>query len=246
MNLQKKRIILIVIIVISILFFILEKFLNKNEYERIEENVIEVEQEDPTNKTNSKENVLSEEDLQEEETEEVIEENVEKNKIYVYVTGEVNNSGVMVLNEGSRIIDAINAAGGTTDKADISKVNLAYVLEDGMKLNIPNSEDLNKNPEFDYITIGSSDGTNTNVNNINTSIGRTSKTNSEKNNTSVININTASQTELETLPGIGPSLALKIIKYRNEVGKFNSIEDIKNVSGIGENKFNEIKSYICV
>ena len=61
----------------------------------------------------------------------------------------------------------------------------------------------------------------------------------------IVNINTATQTELETLPGIGPSLALKIINYRKENGKFSSIEDIKNVSGIGEAKFNNIKEYIC-
>ena len=62
----------------------------------------------------------------------------------------------------------------------------------------------------------------------------------------LININSATQTELETLPGIGPSTALKIIKYREENGKFNSIEDIKNVNGIGDSKFNNIKDLISV
>ena len=61
-----------------------------------------------------------------------------------------------------------------------------------------------------------------------------------------ININKAAQTEIETLPGIGPSTALKIINYRNEHGKFKNIEDIKNVSGIGDPKFENIKEYICV
>lgn len=60
-----------------------------------------------------------------------------------------------------------------------------------------------------------------------------------------VNINTAKQTELETLSGIGPSTALKIINYRNENGKFETIEDIKNVPGIGENKFENIKESIC-
>lgn len=64
--------------------------------------------------------------------------------------------------------------------------------------------------------------------------------------TSLININTASQTELETLTGIGPSTALKIINYRKEAGKFKTIEDIKNVPGIGEAKFEAIKDQICV
>ena len=62
----------------------------------------------------------------------------------------------------------------------------------------------------------------------------------------LVNINNATQTELETLPGIGPSTALKIISYRNENGQFSSIEDIKNVSGIGDNKFESIKDLICV
>lgn len=63
---------------------------------------------------------------------------------------------------------------------------------------------------------------------------------------SMVNINTATQTELETLPGIGPSLALKIINYRKENGKFENIEELKNVSGIGDNKYDEIKEYIYV
>ena len=63
---------------------------------------------------------------------------------------------------------------------------------------------------------------------------------------SKVNINTATQTQLETLPGIGPSTALKIISYRQENGKFNSIEDIKQVNGIGESKFNNIKDLICI
>ena len=61
-----------------------------------------------------------------------------------------------------------------------------------------------------------------------------------------VNINTATQTELETLPGIGPSLALKIINYRKENGKFKSIEELKNISGIGDNKYDEIKQYIYI
>lgn len=65
-------------------------------------------------------------------------------------------------------------------------------------------------------------------------------------NTRLVNINMATQTELEALSGIGPSTALKIIQYRNENGKFKSIEDIKNVPGIGDSKFEAIKNEICV
>lgn len=173
--------------------------------------------------------------------------NLEVHKIYVYVTGEVNNPGVVVINEGSRIVDAINAAGGTTVKANVSKVNLVYVLEDGMKVNIPNDNDLKDNADFEYITMNSGDGGKEDYLNSRSSesSGRASSNGNSK-NYGIVNINTATQTELETLPGIGPSLALKIINYRKENGKFSSIDEIKNVSGIGDNKFEELKGHITV
>lgn len=176
-------------------------------------------------------------------------------KIYVYVTGEVNNGGVVILNEGDRITDAINAAGGITSNADISKINLVYILTDGVKLNIPSFNDLKENPDFEYIILGSGEGC-LNSENFSSSSGLSSAentgsssgkigngTNSSK---QVVNINSASQTELELLPGIGPSLALKIIEYRNENGKFSKIEDIKNVKGIGDAKFESLKDFITV
>ena len=171
-----------------------------------------------------------------------------KNKIYVYITGEVVVPGVVILDEGSRISDAINAAGGTTVNANVSKVNLVYVLQDGMKVNIPNNSDLKINPNFEYITTASGDGRNDVYSNYgngdSSSSGTSNGSGSERQE--IVNINTASQTELESLPGIGPSLALKIINYRKENGKFSSIEDIKNVSGIGESKFEVLKNFIRV
>ena len=164
--------------------------------------------------------------------------------IYIYITGEVKNPGIVKLNENSRIIDAINSAGGTTNNANISKINLAYVLKDGMKVNIPNKEDLKNNNNFDYITMSSGDGKNDDIPESENSLS--SKSDKSNTNKSVVNINTATQTELETLPGIGPSIALKIINYRNENGKFSSIDEIKNVSGIGDSKFENIKKYITV
>lgn len=182
-----------------------------------------------------------EEDLLEES---LNEEN--KDKIYVYITGEINVPGVVVLDKGSRIVDAINSAGGTTAKADISKVNLVYILEDGMKINIPNFNDLKNNPSFEYITMSSGDGA-SEIDNRDTSNGGTSNSyDSSASNYGIVNINTATQTELETLPGIGPSLALKIINYRKENGKFTTIEQIKEVSGIGESKFENLKKYIKI
>ena len=164
-------------------------------------------------------------------------------KIYIYITGEVNNPGIVVLPIGSRIVDAIDCAGGITQKADIMKVNLVYMLQDGMKVNIPSSIELKNNPNFEYITMSSGDEKNdSNIKNA-TTVDTKSESAFKVSN---VNINTATQTELETLPGIGPSLALKIINYRKENGKFKSIEELKSVNGIGENKYEEIKKYIYV
>lgn len=155
----------------------------------------------------------------------------ENKKIMVHVTGAVKNEGVVTLSENSRIADAVETAGGLTEDADMSKINLAYVLEDGMKLRIPSKNDVEEEAEEftedEYL-----------VENI-----PQSNTKSEK---GIVNINKATQTELETLPGIGPSIALKIINYREENGKFTSIEDLKNVNGIGDSKFDNIKEFISV
>ena len=134
------------------------------------------------------------------------------------------------------MIDAIDAAGGLTEDADMSKINLAYVLEDGVKIKIPSVNDKNEVREDNNVTNGAEI--------VDSVLEDTS--NSANSKSKMININKASQTELETLPGIGPSIALKIINFRNENGKFSSIEDLKKVSGIGENKYENIKNLICV
>lgn len=124
--------------------------------------------------------------------------------------------------------DAIEAAGGITTNADIDRINLAYIVQDGQKINIPNVNSVEKE-----IYIIENIGENIIIEDIKTS-------------NNLININTANQSELETLTGIGPSTALKIINYREENGKFKTIEDIKKVPGIGESKFDAIKNEICV
>lgn len=144
-------------------------------------------------------------------------------KIIIYITGEVKNEGVIELKYGSRIADAIERAGGLTETANIKNVNLAYELEDGQKIYIPNIEeqeamiidDFGSGEELEY---------------------------KEK----TININKANIEQLQNLNGIGESLAQSIIQYREENGKFNTIEDLMNVPGIGESKFNTIKDYIKV
>lgn len=168
---------------------------------------------------------------------------VPKNLIYVYVAGEVNNPSVVELEEGQRVADAIEKAGGLTDSGEIKNINLAYKLKDGEKLYIPSLDEVIESEEEDadiaYITSGINGEINGTTSN--------SENNSENStNNGLININTATQTELETLDGIGPSTAKKIIDYREENGKFNSIEDIQNVSGIGDAKYAAIKNDICV
>ena len=157
------------------------------------------------------------------------EENVVPAKIMVHVTGQVKEQGVVLLDEGSRIVDAIEAAGGETDDADLAKLNLAYVLNDGEKIYVPSKAE--QNQEIEYVTTSSGDTA-------------SSGGDSMSSNSSIININTAGQAELMELPGIGESIANKIIAYREENGKFKTIEDIKNVPGIGDSKFANIKDMI--
>ena len=149
--------------------------------------------------------------------------NISKNddRIGVYISGEVKNTGVYYLKKDSRITDLINICGGLTEEADVSKINPAQKLNDSDKIIIPKKEE-NLNTE---------------------SIEDTNE--SDINVQEKININTATKDELTSLNGIGEATANKIINYRNK-NKFKEIEDIMNVPGIGEAKFNNIKDYICV
>ena len=164
-------------------------------------------------------------------------ENLE-GKIVIHITGAVQKPGILILTEGARIADAINAAGGNTEQADLNEVNLAYELQDGQKIYIPTKEDTAKLEEKAYITSGS--GNNVIVQTIDT------EGNSENGGNKQVNINTATQNDLESLPGIGESIASRIIEYREQNGKFEKIEDLQNVKGIGDAKFANIKEQIVV
>ena len=152
--------------------------------------------------------------------------------IAVHITGEIKKPGVVKLKEGSRIEDIIKAAGGLTENADITNVNLAYVVEDGVKIRIPSVKDETTEDE-NYIMEGSGKGVIISDEN-------------QGNSNGLININTATQVELEELPGVGASISSRIVDYRSKNGKFKTIEDIKNVTGIGESKFEKIKDFIKV
>ncbi len=203
-----KVIITVVILLIIGILFAIYLFMNDDTYEEINFNEIFEEDDKITN-----------ESIENDETEQEIE-------IAVHVTGEVKNQGLIYVKQGARVADAIEKAGGETSEADLSQINLAYILEDGQKIYIPN-----KNEKISqYITKNN---------------GNNENNNTDKEDKKV-NINTASQSELDELPGIGPSTAQKIIEYREENGNFEKIEDVQNVKGIGDAKFEEIKDKITV
>ena len=164
-------------------------------------------------------------------------------KIMVYITGEVKNPGIYELEENSRIKDVIEKAGGLKETEDITDINLATILQDEDKITIPSKEE-NKQEKQNTENIQSNKQSKTTEKSQNTTSISTNTTG--KNQNTKVNINTATQTELETLPGIGPSIASKIVSYRKENGKFKSIEEIKKVSGIGESKYANIKELIKV
>lgn len=231
MDINKKTILVItVIIVLLIGYYIYYK--NTNIYKEFEmssnlEELLPYE-EDKTGKNEE----VREQQIEKENKDVISEQEI----IIVHVTGEVNSPGVVEVEKGARVIDAVNKAQGFTQDADTEKVNLAYELTDGVKIYIPSkSKDKENNLSTQkYITTDSGDNVDTEEKNM-------------KNTTSsLVNINEATQTELETLPGIGPSIALKIISYRKEKGKFSSKEEIKNVSGIGDSKFESIRELICL
>ena len=235
---KKQKIIIVIIVLMIIIAFLYYIYTKEDDMvisteESIEENTIDNSEE----KEETKEN---------------------RGKIVVHVSGAVNKEGIVELEENTRISDAINKAEGLKENADTKHINLAFKLEDGMKIYIPTIEETREQNEQNEPS-GQKDPNEQSQNQ--TLIDETSKyitssggvvqdeqTNeqSEQKKNQKININTATQTELETLPGIGPSTSLKIINYRKENGKFKNIEEIKEVSGIGDVKYENIKNLICV
>ncbi|UJP10880.1 ComEA family DNA-binding protein [Microbacterium sp. KUDC0406] len=124
--------------------------------------------------------------------------------LYVHVLGEVGSPGLYVLKTDARLVDALAAAGGTTDAADLSAVNLARPLSDGEQVIVP----AQGAPDTGGGAPEASDG--------------------------LVDLNSADQTALETLPRIGPALAQRIISWRDDNGRFRSVDDLLAVPGIGE------------
>jgi competence protein ComEA len=151
--------------------------------------------------------------------------------ISVHVIGAVPRPGLYEFPENARVQDAIDAAGGLLAEADENALNLAALLEDGQQLDIPYQAG-SAPSEFDS---GSGDLPSSD-----------NGTAGDEQNNELVNINTATIEELDSLPGIGPTTAQKIIDYRAENGPFSVIEDIMNVSGIGPATFEDIRDLITV
>lgn len=187
------------------------------------------------NKTYTNNSYSKEEDKQTNIQVSNIQDSISDN-ITIYISGEVKTPGVVELNLDDRLADGVKLCGGLTEQANLNGINLAMKIKDEGHYIIPKIGD-----EIDNSTVNNS--TVNNSENIEEDIIQNENKDSNKNR---ININTATISELDTLPGFGEITAQKIIDYRQEHTKFNSIEEIKNIKGIGEKKFNEVKDYICV
>jgi len=180
---------------------------------------------------------ISEENNQQDEQKEMEKKEMEKKEetnqaqpsgtIMVDVKGQVKQPGVYQSNTDERVIDVIGRAGGLTEKADQTQVNFSAHVQDEMVIYIPAKGE-------EGSTLSASSGTITN------SAGGTGK------NQGKININKATEEELQNLPGIGPAKASAIIEFRNTSGPFKTVEDLKNVTGIGDKTYEKLKDMITV
>jgi competence protein ComEA len=146
--------------------------------------------------------------------------------IRVYITGAVIYPDVYRLAPGSIVKDAIEAAGGITDDADLVRINLAQELQDQQQIYVPHKDEVNAPPPVVD--------------------GQSRSSSGSVESSGQININTATIEELDTLPGIGPGYAQRIIEYREQNGPFGAIEEITLVSGIGDATFEKIRDRITV
>ena len=154
----------------------------------------------------------------------------------VHVAGAVKNPGVYDVPSSSRVIDAIEKAGGATENADLDQINLAEYVADGQKIEVPSFKRDDTLSNYQLIT----DKFNLEKSN------STEEKSAEKSKSSLVNINTADSSELQSLPGIGPTIAKSIVEYRKENGNFETIEDLKNVQRIGDKTFDKLKDSITV
>ena len=156
--------------------------------------------------------------------------------IKVYVAGAVNSPGVVELDSKARVVDAIAKVGGALGTANLIKCNLAAFVSDGATIYVPGN-----NPALDATQSQSCGVSQSNLTSGQNPSGSNGAIPSEN---AKVNLNLASQTELETLPGIGPAMATAIISYRTKSGTFNSVNDLRKVKGIGDKKFADLKDLV--
>ena len=227
-----KDYVIIGVIVIAVIIFMIINLGKIKEFENKDnDKIINVESSINTDNDKNEENKEQKDDNGKEQI-------VNGGGIFVHIDGYINNPGVYEIKENDRIKTLIDKAGGFKEGYSIKNINLAAKLSDGDKIYIPSVSE-EKVSE------------NNNNNNINSS-GKGQNVKTDRNNVSVmknnskININTANISELKQITGIGESTANKIIDYRENVGKFKKIEDIKEVKGIGDAKYESLKNKITI
>lgn len=185
------------------------------------------------------------------EVEEKKTNNLEIEKAIKYITvdikGEVKSPGVYKIEEGKRVVDAINASGGLTKKAVTKYINLSKVLKDEDVIIINNISELEKiedKKNIEEIKINNKSNISVKESDVITNDKSDIVKESDSNKNTIVNINTCTLEELLSINGIGESKAKSIIEYRENVGLFTSKEDIMKVSGIGESLYDKIKDYI--
>ena len=165
--------------------------------------------------------------------------------LHVYVCGAVRKPGVYVLPPSARVIDAIAQAGGAAENSDLEQLNLAQPLTDAMKVDVP-VKGQQASP-----AMGAADFTGSTIA-ASTASGRSSRHRSGRSSShklsagQTLDINTASESDLVQLPGVGPSLARRIVEYRTANGPFQMPDDLQNVSGIGASKFAKMEPFIRI
>ncbi|MBR3362444.1 MAG: ComEA family DNA-binding protein, partial [Bacilli bacterium] len=166
-------------------------------------------------------------------------------KIKIDIKGEINTPGVYELTEENNVMDAINLAGGLTNKSDTSNINLSKKLTDEMVIIVYSKQDIINMKEKEKITCPPCNNACIEEKDETSKINITEKQ-ENKEVDGRININTANIEELQKLNGIGETKAKSIIDYRNKNGGFKDIEEIKNVQGIGEAAYEKIKNNITI
>jgi competence protein ComEA len=161
--------------------------------------------------------------------------------VFVHVAGAVQSAGVVQLPSGSRVVDAVAAAGGLRPDADSNRVNLAATLLDGSQVMIPSLGQ--PNPEQVPVVQGAASGSSAGGSSAAGSAGSGSGASQVA---GPVNLNTATLEQLESLPGVGPATAQAILAFRDKEGRFNSIEALLDVRGIGDAKFEALRELVTV